>query len=782
MSNYFINTSIFYILSGPSASGKSSLTNQLIAQGLPNDAIVSTDTIRKQILGSYLTTDQHGVKETLHGWKNNQPEIFSIIDNILSLRLQQRLPTFFDATNLNDEARTKYVQMGKKYGVDAHIIIFDVEKEVLKERLIKRKERFDINVLDKQLETFSLNSIYPFTVVKPDDQFTLLPNLLNTTNIDILGDTHGLLDETILLLNNKGWVYDGHCFKHPDPLRKLLFLGDVVDRGTQSIELIEAVRNTVNNGDAFFIIGNHEAKLLSSYYQYKNEGVLRGKSLSSSETLLKLVALAPEKQEQIYQFLLNSPTHYCLWIDKTTGQLTTSKDNSIKIAFAHADNEFYDPYKFLRSNALYGSNTSGSDNDQTYQNNFNNSINEYIYIRGHVENKSLQNSLYSLEDNQAFAGHLVCLDLPNYLQSLKNNNYVSEHRLFEENIMKYKTEFNFNEHIKNNVLLLKKMNELVKTGLAFDGPGKDANGKKPQHPDGFRIYKYQNKVHYKKLWKTDPMLEKARGLVLDIAGNIVVHPFDKLYNYGEYNAGKELNPTDLVQAVEKLNGFLGCISKHPFREELLFSTTGSLTSDFINYIKDFVDPEMTKKLLEYFKTNKQTLMFEVIHPQDEHIIKYEPHDHGLWLIGARGLKIEDKPVSEAQLDTIGKTLNFRRPKWYVAEFKDILTSLPCSHIEGHMIRNATNDEHITKIKSSYYLVTKFIGRLGDKKIDFMYKSPEKFKETSVEEEFYPIVDEIVKTTSKEEFSQMPEKTRTQFVRNIVDKQRNQVGNKTLAKP
>lgn len=776
--NYYIDTSKFYILSGPSASGKSSLTQQLLSQGLPSDAVISTDSIRKQILGSTFSLDENGVREELIGWELNQPEIFHIIENILSIRLKQKLPTILDATHLNDDARKPYVELAKKYGIESQIIIFNIPKEELKIRLAKRIERFDFSVVEKQLEKFSLTSQFPYLLVNPEDQFTLLPLLLNNTNVDVVGDVHGLLNETVLLLKQKGWGFDHEklLFSHPDKTRQVFFLGDAIDRGTQSIEFIIAIQNTVATGQGLFILGNHEAKLMASYEQYKSEGIVRGKSLSSSQTFLQFLALPQEQQESIYQFLLSSPIHYSLWIDKSNGLLTQNNNNAFKIAFAHADNDYYDPYRLTRSHALYGRRklNGSKDSDAMYEKHYLAGLNQYVYIRGHIPNISKQDHIYSLEEHQAFAGYLVSLDLNSYIKDLKQNNWVSTHKLFEDNIVKQKSDFNFDEEIKTTVQLMKKMDELVKNGLATDGWKKDEDGEKRPHADGFKVYKYSKKVHFKRLWQSEPLLSKARGLGLDIAGNIIVHPFDKLYNYGEYDTGHDIKPEHEVQMVEKLNGFLGCISKHPFKNELLLSTTGSFNSPFVQYIADFIDEKTKNQLLNYFKENKQTLMFEVIHPDDKHIIEYAPENFGLWLIGARGLNMSDKIVTETQLDNIAKKLDFKRPKWETCQFKDVLNLLPTSPLEGYMVRDANTHEPLMKIKTNYYLVTKFVGRMGNKMTTLMYKNPEKFKEHHIDEEFYPIVDEIVTSISQENFEKMEQKERVDFVRNIIDNQRNNV--------
>lgn len=777
MTTHFINTNTLYILSGPSASGKSFFTNQLLSQGLTPDSIISSDTIRKNILGSSFSIDEYGLKESLNGWDIANPETFSIINNILSIRLQQKLPTIFDATNLNDESRKDYVQLAEKYGVKSHIIIFDVEENILKERLSKRRERFSLSVIDKQMNKFSKESRYPFTLVKPEDKFILLPNLIPTIKLDVLGDTHGLLDETVELLQKNNWKYINNSFINSDNERKILFLGDIVDRGPQSIDLLKAVYNTVENGNGFFVLGNHEAKLISTYQDYLSKNLLRARSLSNAQTLMNFLLLPEDERTTLINFLIKSPVYYTLWVDKE--KQNTTLDNSInnfKLSFAHADNNYFNPFNFPRAFAIYGKREDDKsvDQDKLYQIGYNNKINEYVYVRGHILNTSKQDSVFSLEEDQAFKGNLVLLDIEQYIKNIAQNNWQPKHQIFEDSIMRKKTDYDFNEYIKDNVTFLKKMDELQKAGLVSDGWRKDEHGNKNPHPDGFKIFKYSKKVHFKKLWKSEPLLEKARGIAIDIAGNVIVHPFDKIYNYGEYDTGNNVLPTAKVHMVEKLNGFLGCISKHPFKNELLVSTTGSFNSDFTNYIKDFLDEKITERLLKHFKDNKQTLMFEVIHPEDKHIIEYSSSENGLWLIGARGLNLKDKPLSETELDTLAKNLELKRAKWYELEFSEVLNLLPNSTLEGYMVRDAATNETLMKIKTNYYLVTKFMGRMGPNMVEKMYKNPEQFKANHVEEEFYPIVDTITKTISKDDFSKLEQTERVDFVRNIVNDLRNSV--------
>lgn len=283
---------------------------------------------------------------------------------------------------------------------------------------------------------------------------------------------------------------------------------------------------------------------------------------------------------------------------------------------------------------------------------------------------------------------------------------------------------------------------------------------------GLNVYKYHRKVFFDNLWNNHKGLLKARGIVIDDAGNVVQNPFDKIFNYLENNAGRDIKPNDIVHAVVKENGFLGCVSMH--KKEILCSTTGSLDSDFVGYIKDFITPEVEKNLKAYFEKNNNTLMFEVIHPKDPHIIEYPQEAQGLYLIGCRSKSDSDSPlVSEDELDAIAKSLNFRRPAHFNCTFEQLTQRIKSEAIEGYMVLSADQKQVIAKRKTNYYLVTKFIGRMGKNNIDLMYKNPKLFKE-KIEEEFYPLVDYLVKEVQKDFFTTSSNEDKVVFIRGVIN--------------
>jgi hypothetical protein len=68
---------------------------------------------------------------------------------------------------------------------------------------------------------------------------------------DIIGDIHGCYDELIVLLGMLGYAEQpGGAWSHSAG-RKLVFLGDLVDRGPKSPEVVRLVMESVNAGSRY---------------------------------------------------------------------------------------------------------------------------------------------------------------------------------------------------------------------------------------------------------------------------------------------------------------------------------------------------------------------------------------------------------------------------------------------------------------------------------------------------------------------------------------------------
>jgi hypothetical protein len=80
---------------------------------------------------------------------------------------------------------------------------------------------------------------------------------MKTQPYDLIGDIHGQHDKLITLLSRLGYQPNGDGFRHTEG-RKVIFLGDYIDRGPKVRETLHTVRSMVEAGDALAIMGNHE--------------------------------------------------------------------------------------------------------------------------------------------------------------------------------------------------------------------------------------------------------------------------------------------------------------------------------------------------------------------------------------------------------------------------------------------------------------------------------------------------------------------------------------------
>jgi hypothetical protein len=73
---------------------------------------------------------------------------------------------------------------------------------------------------------------------------------------DIIGDIHGHAERLTSLLLKLGYESTHGLYTHPD--RKVLYVGDYIDRGPKIKETLQIVKTMVDHGHAIALMGNHE--------------------------------------------------------------------------------------------------------------------------------------------------------------------------------------------------------------------------------------------------------------------------------------------------------------------------------------------------------------------------------------------------------------------------------------------------------------------------------------------------------------------------------------------
>lgn len=280
--------------------------------------------------------------------------------------------------------------------------------------------------------------------------------------------------------------------------------------------------------------------------------------------------------------------------------------------------------------------------------------------------------------------------------------------------------------------------------------------RKETNVPGLFVLKYKRKVFYNDIWNN--FLRECRGMIIDNDWNIVSLPFKKIHNFGIEKDAPKFDPEEAVFASRKVNGFMIAVTL--YNNELLWSTTGSIDSEFIGFAKEIYNSWTDQERISFKEKlfENLTFMFECVHPSDPHIVHEEP---GLYFIGYRPKKLDSNPIlfpedfeSHAWAGTPVKVV-----ETFTVAFKDLQTMAKKATHEGFVFENLFGDDYrCSKIKSPHYLTKKALMRGNWEK--FLNKT----SRNVLDEEFIPLFDHI-HNVEKEKFFEMDEMTRRSFIEN-----------------
>ncbi|WP_417689393.1 metallophosphoesterase [Pseudidiomarina sp.] len=127
---------------------------------------------------------------------------------------------------------------------------------------------------------------------------------------DIIGDVHGHADKLEALLRKMGYRERDGVWRHPE--RKLISVGDLVDRGTQNRRTVDIVRAMQEAGEALVIMGNHEFNAVA-WATYDEHGEpLRPHSphrFEQHEAFLREAEAAPEWYQRTLAWFRSLPLY-----------------------------------------------------------------------------------------------------------------------------------------------------------------------------------------------------------------------------------------------------------------------------------------------------------------------------------------------------------------------------------------------------------------------------------------------------------------------------------------
>ncbi|HEY5042797.1 MAG TPA: polynucleotide kinase-phosphatase [Verrucomicrobiae bacterium] len=298
----------FVVLIGVSGSGKSTFARKHFR---PTE-ILSSDYCR-----GLVSDDENRQAAT--------KDAFEVLHFIARKRLAAGKLTVVDATNVQPESRKSLIAIAREFHCLPVAIVLDLPERVAHDRNKTRPDRdFGPHVIRQQsqqlhrslrgLEREGFRHVHVLKSLEEIEAAVIerqpLWNNLKHEHgpFDIIGDVHGCFDELVELIRKLGHGVNETAFTvQPVNGRKLVFVGDLVDRGPKVPQVLKLVMNAVASGAALCVPGNHDAKLMRK---------LRGREVQVTHGLAESLAqLANEPEEFrkcVAEFIDDLVSHYVL--------------------------------------------------------------------------------------------------------------------------------------------------------------------------------------------------------------------------------------------------------------------------------------------------------------------------------------------------------------------------------------------------------------------------------------------------------------------------------------
>lgn len=293
------------VLIGASSSGKSTFARKHFK---PTE-IVSSDHCR-----ALVSDDENSLEAST--------DAFDLARFITAKRLKAGLLTVIDATNVQEGARQDWVRLAREYHVLPVAIVVNMPEKLCSQRNAIRPDRDlgahvipqQISQLRRSLKHLKLEGFRTIVELRTPEEVDAIESIIRdplynnmkdeTGPLDIIGDVHGCYDELVTLIKELGYEYIDGLYQHPAG-RKLVFVGDLVDRGPDTPGVLRLVMNQVNAGLGYCVPGNHDAKLLK-WMNGKNVTIAHG----LQESIDQLEKETPEFRAQVKQFIDGLISHY----------------------------------------------------------------------------------------------------------------------------------------------------------------------------------------------------------------------------------------------------------------------------------------------------------------------------------------------------------------------------------------------------------------------------------------------------------------------------------------
>ncbi|HEX6819251.1 MAG TPA: polynucleotide kinase-phosphatase [Ktedonobacterales bacterium] len=255
-------------------------------------------------------------------------EAFDALHYVAGLRLKLGRLVVVDATNVQQQARASLVHLARAHDVLPVAIVLNLDERVCVGRNRQRADRQlgahvvrnHVSLLRKSLRGLEREGFRQVHILSTPEAIAnvrvervpLWPDRRGESGpFDIIGDLHGCYDELCDLLGRLGYQDDdAHGMRHPEG-RRVIFLGDLVDRGPKVIETARLAMRMVAAEQALCVPGNHDEKL-KRYLEGRHVQVRHGLETTAAQ----LDALPPDERaafsRDFRQFADGLISHYVL--------------------------------------------------------------------------------------------------------------------------------------------------------------------------------------------------------------------------------------------------------------------------------------------------------------------------------------------------------------------------------------------------------------------------------------------------------------------------------------
>lgn len=303
------------VLIGAMGSGKSTFAARHF---LPTE-IVSSDRCRALVGDD--ETDQEMTADA-----------FELVREIAGRRLKHRRLTVIDATNVRAADRKGLIELARRWHALPAAIVVDPGVDVCVERNEARPDRPSGRGVVQRMaseirkglgglqregfrQVWKLGSVEAIERAVVTRQPLWTDKRADTGPFDIIGDVHGCAEELQALMGKLGYAVawsavDGvrRPTVTPPAGRKLVFVGDLGDRGPNTPDVLRIVMAMVADGTAYCVQGNHDQKL---------SRFLAGRKVTPThglqQTIDQLAADGADLKRDLPAFLDGLRSH--LWLD-----------------------------------------------------------------------------------------------------------------------------------------------------------------------------------------------------------------------------------------------------------------------------------------------------------------------------------------------------------------------------------------------------------------------------------------------------------------------------------